>query len=92
MATPNATAPSAQTTAPARVHAVRSILDTDLYKLTMQQAVLKHYPDANVSCAFQAVGSYRFIVTPDSPADKRSLPPRMYRPLHEPVGFGDEVH
>jgi nicotinate phosphoribosyltransferase len=31
---------------------VQSILDTDLYKLTMQQAVLKHFPDANVSYRF----------------------------------------
>lgn len=31
---------------------VRSILDTDLYKLTMQQAVLAHFPDAQVCYRF----------------------------------------
>lgn len=31
---------------------IRSILDTDLYKLTMQQAVLRHYPDAKVAYKF----------------------------------------
>ncbi|KAG8712868.1 nicotinate phosphoribosyltransferase [Ceratobasidium sp. 395] len=30
----------------------RSILDTDLYKLTMQQAVLQHFPKSNVTYAF----------------------------------------
>ncbi|KAF8606491.1 nicotinate phosphoribosyltransferase [Ceratobasidium sp. AG-I] len=30
----------------------RSILDTDLYKLTMQQAVLQHFPNSNVTYAF----------------------------------------
>lgn len=30
----------------------RSILDTDLYKLTMQQAVLQHFPTANVTYRF----------------------------------------
>ncbi|WFD00221.1 nicotinate phosphoribosyltransferase [Malassezia yamatoensis] len=29
-----------------------SLLDTDLYKLTMQQAVLKHYPNAQVTYRF----------------------------------------
>ena len=28
-----------------------SLLDTDVYKFTMQQAVLKHFPDAQVTCA-----------------------------------------
>ncbi|EPQ26703.1 uncharacterized protein PFL1_05682 [Pseudozyma flocculosa PF-1] len=31
---------------------VRSLLDTDLYKLTMQQAVLRHYPDSHVAYKF----------------------------------------
>ena len=31
---------------------IRSILDTDLYKLTMQQAVLHHYPDCKVAYKF----------------------------------------
>lgn len=30
----------------------RSILDTDLYKLTMQQAVLQHFPKSNVTYTF----------------------------------------
>ncbi|KAJ7127184.1 nicotinate phosphoribosyltransferase [Mycena epipterygia] len=30
----------------------RSILDTDLYKLTMQQAVLRHFPDTQASYKF----------------------------------------
>ncbi|WFD44274.1 nicotinate phosphoribosyltransferase [Malassezia psittaci] len=30
-----------------------SLLDTDLYKLTMQQAVLKHYPTAQVTCSLR---------------------------------------
>ncbi|KAJ1022268.1 hypothetical protein NDA13_005179 [Ustilago tritici] len=31
---------------------IRSILDTDLYKLTMQQAVLQHYPSTRVAYKF----------------------------------------
>ncbi|SPO30823.1 related to polyketide synthase required for biosynthesis of fumonisin mycotoxins [Ustilago trichophora] len=31
---------------------IRSILDTDLYKLTMQQAVLRHYPTTRVAYKF----------------------------------------
>ncbi|GAC96049.1 predicted nicotinate phosphoribosyltransferase [Pseudozyma hubeiensis SY62] len=31
---------------------IRSILDTDLYKLTMQQAVLRHYPSTRVAYKF----------------------------------------
>lgn len=31
---------------------IRSILDTDLYKLTMQQAVLRHYPHTRVAYKF----------------------------------------
>ncbi|PWY99957.1 nicotinate phosphoribosyltransferase [Testicularia cyperi] len=31
---------------------VRSLLDTDLYKLTMQQAVLRHYPAVDVAYKF----------------------------------------
>ncbi|KAJ6513444.1 Quinolinate phosphoribosyl transferase [Mycena sanguinolenta] len=33
-------------------HAPRSILDTDLYKLTMQQAVLHHFPKTNATYKF----------------------------------------
>ncbi|PWN51014.1 hypothetical protein IE53DRAFT_368409, partial [Violaceomyces palustris] len=31
---------------------VRSILDTDLYKFTMQQAILHHFPTSQVSYKF----------------------------------------
>ena len=31
---------------------IRSLLDNDLYKFTMQQAVLALYPDANVTYKF----------------------------------------
>ena len=45
------------TSAPVAKHAsdaspIRSILDTDLYKLTMQQAVLRHYPHTRVAYKF----------------------------------------
>ncbi|KAK9480868.1 Quinolinate phosphoribosyl transferase [Lipomyces japonicus] len=33
-------------------HAIRSLLDTDLYKLTMQAAVLDHYPTTHVTYKF----------------------------------------
>jgi len=33
---------------------INSILDTDLYKLSMQQAVLEKYPDAQVTYEFTA--------------------------------------
>jgi nicotinate phosphoribosyltransferase len=39
---------------------IKSILDTDLYKLTMQQAVLEKYPDINVSYRFTNRGDHRF--------------------------------
>lgn len=29
-----------------------SLLDTDLYKLTMQQAVIRHFFDAQVTCTW----------------------------------------
>ncbi|WFC95874.1 nicotinate phosphoribosyltransferase [Malassezia brasiliensis] len=38
-------------TTPAAVR-LPSLLDTDVYKLTMQQAVLKHFPDAKVTYRF----------------------------------------
>lgn len=39
---------------------IKSILDTDLYKLTMQQAVLKLYPDAMVEYRFKNRGEHKF--------------------------------
>jgi len=39
---------------------IQSILDTDLYKLTMQQAVLELYPDAQVEYRFKNRGPHRF--------------------------------
>ncbi len=33
---------------------IQSLLDTDYYKLTMMQAVLHHYPNAEVEWAFQS--------------------------------------
>ncbi|MBA1272321.1 nicotinate phosphoribosyltransferase [Stutzerimonas azotifigens] len=33
---------------------IRSLLDTDFYKLTMMQAILHHYPDAEVEWAFRS--------------------------------------
>ena len=32
---------------------IQSLLDTDFYKLTMMQAVLHHYPNAEVEWAFR---------------------------------------
>lgn len=46
-AAPPPTTKDAPTAAP-----IRSILDTDLYKLTMQQAVLRHYPTTRVAYKF----------------------------------------
>jgi len=41
---------------------INSILDTDLYKMTMQQAVLELYPDVKVSYRFKNRGKQRFNV------------------------------
>ncbi|KAF6766877.1 Nicotinate phosphoribosyltransferase family [Kalmanozyma brasiliensis GHG001] len=44
---------------------IRSILDTDLYKLTMQQAVLRHYPHTRVAYRFtnRAASTMKFTRT-----------------------------
>ena len=44
---------------------IRSILDTDLYKLTMQQAVLRHYPHTRVAYKFtnRSASSMKFTRT-----------------------------
>lgn len=42
---------SATMTVPPTVK-LQSLLDTDVYKLTMQQAVLHHFPEAQVTCAY----------------------------------------
>lgn len=39
---------------------IQSLADTDLYKLTMQQAVLKLYPDAIVTYRFKNRGKHKF--------------------------------
>ena len=39
---------------------IQSTLDTDLYKFTMQQAVLELYPDANAEYRFKNRGNQRF--------------------------------
>jgi len=39
---------------------IKSVVDTDLYKLTMQQAVLKLYPDAVVEYRFKNRGDHKF--------------------------------
>lgn len=39
---------------------IKSILDSDLYKFTMQQAVLELYPDAVVEYRFKNRGDHRF--------------------------------
>jgi nicotinate phosphoribosyltransferase len=39
---------------------VQSILDTDLYKLTMQRAVLETFPEVRVKYRFTNRGSQRF--------------------------------
>jgi len=38
---------------------LQSLLDTDVYKLTMQQAVLHHFPEAQVTCACGVRGALR---------------------------------
>ncbi|KAJ7674164.1 nicotinate phosphoribosyltransferase [Mycena rosella] len=56
----------------------RSILDTDLYKLTMQQAVLRHFPDTQ--------GSYKFTLRDKNVAFTRDA----FRVFQETVDkFGD---
>jgi len=42
---------------------MKSILDTDLYKFTMQQAVLERYPDVNVTYKFTNRGEHRFTAS-----------------------------
>lgn len=39
---------------------VQSVLDTDLYKLTMQRAVLETFPEVNVTYRFTNRGEQRF--------------------------------
>ena len=41
-------------------HPIKSILDNDLYKFTMQQAVLELYPNAQVEYRFKNRGLHRF--------------------------------
>ena len=62
---------------------IKSLLDTDLYKLTMQQAVLELYPNAVAEYRFINRGHHRFDKEFPCPLEYcLSMPPPNYA-LHQ---------
>jgi len=64
---------------------IQSLIDTDTYKLTMQQAVLEHYPDAQATYVFNNRGKTKF---PDAFADTLRMQVGQMSQLHLSVDEG----